>query len=375
MPTPPLSDDSLRAAVEAVRTHGSVSRAAAATGRRRSTLQSQITEARERWPDCLPPASYARNSNWAAPDDWQRDAPAFEYPDIPSGEPTYEELKAQAIADFERLHTHKEAAKLIRIKVNLDGPYGILTMGDPHIDAAGTDWPLLEKHTRLIRNTPGLFGANVGDITNNWIGRLARLYGEQNMSRKRALILAEGWLREVRWLWIDPGNHDLWSGADDPVRWITRFAGIHYKWQGSRLDLVSPNGASVIINSRHDHPGHSMYHPTHGPLKASIWDGFHDDVYTCGHIHSGAYMLKPHPNGKYSHILRLSAYKVYDSHKDEKGFLDSHLPAGMFIVNPHAQEQRNRVSFHHDVDEGAAILTDMRRRHASGKTVRTERAA
>jgi hypothetical protein len=236
-------------------------------------------------------------------------------------------------------------------------------MGDPHIDADGTDWPLLDRHTQLIKRTPALFGANVGDITNNWVGRLSRLYADQNMGRKRAIILAEGWLREVRWLWIDPGNHDLWSGADDPVRWITRFSGVHYKWQGSRLELVSPDGSSVIVNSRHDHPGHSQYHPTHGPLKASIWDGYHDDIYTCGHIHHGGYHMQVHNTGIISHCLRLSAYKVFDDHKDERGFRDGHLAASLFIVNPSAKERRHRVLYFSDIDEGAAILADMRKRH------------
>ena len=352
-----LPQELMQQAVDSVVAKGSIVQAAKFLKMPYETLRSRYYTAKAMG---LTPSGDL--SSIEKPNDWQEAEPAFEYPDLPSPEPTYAELKARAVEDFNRTHAHREAAKLIKIKVRIDGPYGIMTMGDPHVDDNGTDWPLLDRHTQLIKRTPGLFGANVGDITNNWIGRLSRLYGQQNMSRSRALILAEGWLREVRWLWIDPGNHDLWSGADDPVRWIAKLSGFHYKWQGSRLELVSPNGSSVIVNSRHDHPGHSMYHPTHGPLKASIWDSYHDDIYTCGHIHSGGYILKAHPNGKLSHCLRLSAYKVYDSHKDEKGFLDAHLPAALFIINPSAKEQRNRIMFFHDVEEGAAVLTDMRKR-------------
>lgn len=291
---------------------------------------------------------------------------AAEFPEIPSPDPSYEDLKARSIADFGLLDANRKASSLIRVKVNIEGPFGIMMMGDPHVDADGCDWPTLDRHTQLIKRTPGLFGANVGDITNNWVGRLGRLYGEQNMGRKRALIMAEGWLKEVDWLWIDPGNHDLWSGGDDPIRWITRAAGIHYKWQGSRLELVPPSGSSVIINSRHDHPGHSIYHPTHGPLKASIWDGHADDIYTCGHIHTGGYLLRVNPVGKASHILRLSSYKVYDNHADERGFRAAPLAAGVFIINPHARDQRGRVTFFADVDEAAHVLTVMRSLHALG---------
>lgn len=294
-------------------------------------------------------------------DDWQAQNAGATFPELPDAEPSYAELKSRQIADFGRLHAHKEAAKLIRVRVNVEGAYGIMVMGDPHVDDAGTDWPLLDAHTHLIQRTEGLFGANVGDLTNNWIGRLARLYANQNMSRTRALILVEGWLREVRWLWIDPGNHDLWSGADDPVRWLTRFSGIHYKWQGSRLELVPPSGASVVVNSRHDHPGHSMWHPTHGPLKAATMDGFGDDIYTCGHIHAGAYHLHVHPDGRLSHVLRLSSYKVYDAHKDERGFKDARLPAGVLVVNPASRTHAGRVKFFADPEAGADYLTFLRK--------------
>lgn len=351
MPTPLLSESVMREAVEAVQRYGGIKPAARALGIPSSTFKGRYRAALERLPDASFPPQ----------DDWQRDEPAATFPGIPSKLPTYDELKQLRIADFNRLDRHKQAVKLLRVQVRIDGAYGILVMGDPHVDDDGCDWPTLDRHIALIRKTEGLFGANVGDLTNNWIGRLARLYGDQNMGRERALVLVEGFLREVRWLWIDPGNHDLWSGHDDPVRWLTRFAGVHYKWQGSRLELVPPNGASVLVNSRHDHPGYSMYHPTHGPLKAAIMDGHGDDIYTCGHIHSGGYHLHIHPTGKASHLFRASSYKVYDNHKDERGFRDQHLPAGVFIVRPESANPHGRVTFFADAEEGADYLRFLRR--------------
>lgn len=307
-----------------------------------------------------------RQRSWRQ--DWQGDDPAFEYPnDIPDAEPSYEELKEQVIRDFNRLAANREATKLLRVKVKIEGPYGVMVKGDAHLDNPGTDWPLLNKHLQILKNTEGLFGANVGDISDNWVGRLARLYANSNISRARAIILIEGYLREVPWLWIDPGNHDLWSGADDPVRWITRFAGIQYKWQGSRIELVPPSGRKITVNSRHDHPGYSQFHSTHGPLKAAIQDGFADTIYTCGHIHSGGYMIYPHNNGKICHIFRASSYKVYDQHKDERGFRDHHLPAGIFVIDPHASSEMASVIFYGDPEEGAEVLTWKRNRFKSSK--------
>ncbi|MDE2473156.1 MAG: hypothetical protein KGL35_31725, partial [Bradyrhizobium sp.] len=75
------------------------------------------------------------------------------------------------------------------------------------------------------------------------------------------------------------------------------------------------------------------------------------------------------PRGKTSHILRLSSYKVYDSHKDEKGFPDAHLPAGVLIINPMIAEQQGRVCFVADPELGADMLTFLRRHHAASKRV------
>lgn len=342
-----VDEDVLRNTLNILRARGfNVSAAARDLEISRSAVRGRLRMIKSKWPS----EAIISESNWTQPTE-------FEYPEIPEPEPSYEELKIRAVADFKILQANREASKLIQVKIKVQGPYGIMLMGDPHIDDSGTDWELLSKDIELVKSTPGLFGANVGDVTNNWIGRLARLYGQQNMSRNRAILMAEGFIREIPWLWLDPGNHDLWSGADDPIKWITRFAGICYKWQGSRLQLITPNGRSIIVNSRHDHPGHSMYHSTHGPLKAAQFDSFHDDIYSCGHIHSGGYMYFVQPNGKKSHIIRLSSYKIYDNHKDEMGFRDHSMPSAVIVVNP---EIENQVTFFPEPAEGAKYLTYLR---------------
>jgi len=349
MAQPPLSREAAQAALDAWARHNRSWRAAAEElGIAKATFENRLKRAREM--ELRPGGA-----------DWQGAEPAAEFPAIPSAEPSYAELKERMKADFARLSAHKEASKLLRVKVKIDGPYGIMPIGDPHLDNNGTDWPLLDRHVNLIKRTEGLFGTNVGDTSDNWVGRLARLYADSNLSRKRALILIEGFMREVRWLFVDKGNHDAWSGVDDPIAWFARDAGTHYKWEGSRVELVSPCGSSIVINSRHDFPGRSQYHPTHGPLKAATFDDHSDDIYTCGHIHIGGYMLRVSPTGKISHLLRLSSYKVYDSFKDQRGFLDGHLPSSVFVVNPAATDPLKRVKYFADPEDGADYLTFLRR--------------
>ena len=186
-----LSDDLARQALDAVeRAGGNQSEAARQLGIPRETFQHRLREARSRNLD-----SYVA-------------AKPFDVPELPSELPTIDELKRLRRDEWRRVNDAKKARKLIPIKIKIDGPIGIAHMGDPHVDDPGTNYPLLEAHTQLIDRTEGLFGATVGDIQNNWIGRLARLYGEQNTSARASWILAEDFVRSVHWLYMIAGNHD-----------------------------------------------------------------------------------------------------------------------------------------------------------------------
>ena len=72
----------------------------------------------------------------------------------------------------------KRKRKLINVNINIPGPIGICHFGDPHIDDDGTDIAEIYQLCNLINSTEGLFGGNLGDIQNNWIGRLSFLYGQ-----------------------------------------------------------------------------------------------------------------------------------------------------------------------------------------------------
>ena len=131
----------------------------------------------------------------------------FTLPELPSEFEPVEDLIARRTAAYALKAKAKAARELIPVKVNIDGPYGILHFGDPHLDDDGTDWPLINHCLGLLHSTPGLFAANVGDTTNNWIGRLARLYGNQGTSAAEAWRMVEWFMGQVRWLYIVGGNY------------------------------------------------------------------------------------------------------------------------------------------------------------------------
>lgn len=288
--------------------------------------------------------------------------------ELPSDEPTAEELIQGLKVNYARKEAHEQARKLISVSVPITGPVGIIHFGDPHVDDDGTDWAALERDIRLVQTTPGLYAANIGDTTNNWVGRLGHLYGQQSVTAKQAWILAEWFIKQLsgHWLYLIGGNHDAWSGDGDPLRWITSQVGALYEATEARIGLKFPNGREVVINARHDFAGGSMWNPTHGPMKAAQM-GVRDDVVICGHKHKSGYSpLKDPESGKVMHCLQVASYKRYDRYAREKGFRDQSLsPCVVTVIDPDATDPVNMIQVFWSSTQGAEYLTYLRSKRAA----------
>lgn len=288
--------------------------------------------------------------------------------ELPSDEPTAEELIGALKVNYARKEAHEQARKLISVQVPITGPIGILHFGDPHVDDDGTDWAALERDIRLVQTTPGLYAANIGDTTNNWVGRLGHLYGQQSTTAKQAWILAEWFIRQLsgRWLYLIGGNHDAWSGDGDPLRWITSQVGALYEATEARIGLKFPNGKEIVVNARHDFAGGSMWNPTHGPMKAAQL-GVRDDVVICGHKHKSGYSpLKDPETGKVMHCLQVASYKRYDRYAREKGFRDQSLsPCVVTIIDPDAKNPVDLIQIFWNTERAVEYLNFLRARRAA----------
>lgn len=286
----------------------------------------------------------------------------FSFTPLPNDDVSIEELIAHRKRQFANKRNYEEASKLIPIKIKMSGPIGILFFGDPHVDDDGTDIEALERHTALVKDTPGLFAVNVGDTTNNWVGRLARLYADQSTSASQAWKLAEWFINRCNWLWLIAGNHDLWSGTGDPLKWITRQQGALYKSSEARIALRFPNGTEVRINSRHDHAGSSIWNPAHGPMKAAIM-GTRDHLYVAGHRHESAYaVLKDAISGITMHTLKIASYKTYDRFAKDRGFRDNSLsPCALAVINPDLPGTHpDQIKIFWEPEQGAEYLRYLR---------------
>lgn len=273
-----------------------------------------------------------------------------------------EDLVEERKRKFTYKQAHERGRALIPVKVRMPGPIGILHFGDPHVDDDGTDIGLLEYHTNLCRETEGLFAANVGDTTNNWVGRLARLYGEQSTSAAEAWQLAEWFLNRTPWLYVIGGNHDAWSGQCDPLKWILRTQAAVYQSSEVRLNLVFSNKREVRVNAHHDFAGHSQWNPAHGAMKAAQM-GFRDHILVNGHKHVSGYGLVKCPaTGVISHCIQVASYKIYDRYARDKGFRDQFIsPSVLTVIDPDA-DSMGLVTVFHSIDEGVDYLKFKRRK-------------
>ncbi len=292
----------------------------------------------------------------------------FDVPPLPEEIPSADELRERRKAEYNRTQIARTARKLIPVNVRVDGPYGIVHFGDCHLDDPGTDMALIEKHVGIVSKTPALFAGNIGDLNNNWIGRLVQLHAEQTTTAREAWVLVEWLMAAMPWLYVVLGNHDAWSGDRDPLDYILRNTkGVKGAW-GTRLELRSPNGAKTRINARHDFRGKSQWSTVHGPVKAAKL-GWRDHILVCGDHHTSGYALEKDPaTGLISHIIRVAGYKVVDDFAEQHNLPDqAAFSSCVTIIDPRkADDDVGRVTFFADVEMGADVLTWLRKKVGDG---------
>ena len=286
---------------------------------------------------------------------------------VPDGDLSYDELVEYRCRVFERKQAKKQAQKWRSVKFDKAEPTAIVTLGDPHVDDDGCDWPQLLRDTETIVNTPGMYAGSIGDNTNNWIGRLQRLYANQSTTAGQAWKLCEGWLNSL----IDPGklvylvrgNHDLWSGAGDPHNWIMRGSGaVDQDWQ-AQIQFEWPKCKPVRMWAAHDFPGNSIYNPLHAHKRKHLWHGGQADVYMAGHRHHWALAHEEDEAGRVVWFCRARGYKAIDSYADVLGHAGQQYGASITtVVNP-AAEGVERVQCFAHVQEAADYLTFLRSRN------------
>lgn len=268
--------------------------------------------------------------------------PPFWVEELPDGDLSAEELVERGVKRWERKQAAHNARRLININLSkkFDGVFGVAIVGDPHLDDDGCNWKAITEDNKAMIDS-SMVAINIGDLTNNWIGRLMSKYADQETTRQQAIKLIEWYLGSsgVYWAGVVGGNHDFWGHEHGNVLdFIMRTKPGVYENHGFRLNLICPNGRSIKLNCRHDFAGHSQWNESHSVSKAARFGS--DDIYAAGHKHvSGYQIVKDHETGKISHAVRVAGYKELDEYSLQKGFRNHKIWESMcFIIDPSQDE-------------------------------------
>jgi hypothetical protein len=335
-----------RELLQAIQLHGSGNAAAAALGLHRDAASDALRRVRKR-----------SESKFAS----VPTAPPLPEPDI-----EIEDVIGMMRKRFVKRYEYTQAKRWREFTVPTSGPYALMLFGDPHIDDDGCNWELLHSHCELAARTRHLYAVSIGDVTNNWTGRLAQLYAQQETSVTTARKLIKWLMTESGvpwWLWIH-GNHDAWSDGIPIIEGMNVNQIVMEDWQ-AKVTLASPNGHRLRLWATHNFKGHSMWNKLHGAQRAAqMSDWAH--LYVAGHHHNWALHQEEHDERNFTYWLaRVRGYKFIDSYADHHGFGHQHHAASVLAVVDPTADKLNALTCFADPFEGVEFLAWKRRKSAA----------
>jgi hypothetical protein len=344
MPAPKLSTLKLQEVVNAMKTHGTQAAAADAMGISRSTFQSRLSRA----------------LNEGMFDEGTAETSTYSRQLLPESDEPIEKIVDQLTTRFEKRKQYVDAKKWQRIKMKSDEPIGLLWFGDPHLDDNFCDWTVLRRHVQLVQENDGVYGCGLGDYQNNWVGRLSRLYAEQDTSHNTAWRLVEWFVKNINPLILIGGNHDMWSGPGDPLKWMTEPHSINEDW-AAHVSIAFPNGEECKIHAAHDMPGHSQWNPLHGQKKMAMLKS-NAHLYIAGHKHNWELaQMEQVEEGHVSWLARARGYKSSDTYALVRGYDEqAYGQAILQVINPKAETPDGFTHCFVDVETGVEFLNYLR---------------
>lgn len=283
---------------------------------------------------------------------------------IPESDVPVEEIIDSMERRFKRPVDNNKARSWRSLKVPIDGPFGIVFYGDMHVDDDGCNWPLLKEHLEINKNTYALYGAHLGDATNNWVGRLEKKYADQETSRATGYRLAEWIIKDsgVTWLAWLLGNHDNWNEGGPLFELINRQARIYMEDWRAQFKLVTPSGREVRIDAAHNFKGHSQWNKLHGGNKTALM-GAQADLYISGHTHTWGIIEDEHADrGNVYHVAKARGYKYMDEYAFHLNFGEQQHGAAITMIVDPAAKGPAFVKLFADVREAAEFLTWKRKK-------------
>lgn len=280
-------------------------------------------------------------------------------------EETLDALVARRTAAFKRRAAAQPPEDGEVVTLGVRGPIAIYFGGDPHLDNDGCDLPAMQADLATVAETEGMYAVSLGDMTDNWVGRLAELYADNEGTVEEGWRLLEWYGKALgdKWLLWVLGNHDTWGRRGTIVELLGRLTGVRrIRHSDARLKISGPDWkAPVRLHVRHSFPGRSEWNVNHGPQKAAVRGAWKADVLACGHTHQHGYALIERPDTSLVHVLQVGSYKRFDPYGRDLGLAEARYGrAAVVIINPDADSEDAKVLYVQNVQHAARLLRLLR---------------
>lgn len=283
-------------------------------------------------------------------------------PPLPDTHEPIDQLRKRLRENFERKHARRLAETWLPIGIPEQGAFAFVWFGDPHLGDDSCNMPLLEDHVAICRQ-PGVYGACVGDYSNNWVGRLVRKYGDQETGRSSERELIKWFAKDcgVDWrLWL-VGNHDMWNEGEAILGLIVDKAFYVASWQ-AQITLRGIRD-EWKVHAAHSFPGQSMWNSNHGGLRQARMNS-PAELLVEGHTHNfGLQSFERPGDGRVANLVQTRGYKWHDEYATVKGYYQGQSGASvMTVFNPDAKTAAGRITCFGDLETGADFLQFLRKR-------------
>ena len=240
-------------------------------------------------------------------------------------------------------------------------PVGIVYLCDLHIGGVGVDYDAIERDSKLIAETDGLFCNFGGDQVDNFLGAWAlSAMAEQVITASPQWRLLEKHLAMLqdKVLYARVGNHDAWTAK---MAQIDKFGELMCKYQVlnvKHIGVVTFKVGTQIYISEESHRfwGRSRLNPLHATQRLLDYGPACDpDILLVEHEHVPA-AGRMWRRGKDRFLIRPGTYKTKDSWAQEKHFYGSSVAPAVLILSP----KKHQVHLSFSVPDAAEYLTYLR---------------
>jgi hypothetical protein len=238
--------------------------------------------------------------------------------------PTLEEWTSEFARRRDLRRDFEDLPEQVNIEIQTKEPIVIATIGDTHTGGNEVDYELLYNDIDFVATHPNAYAILGGDLIEGLFfnpGQDLQI-GSWNEQRMYNLAMVEKLQNKI--LYIECGDHDMWSGKTGTTIYneLRQKFGIPIVRGSSRCNLSLPEVTYKIV-SAHQLPGSSMYNDNHPQLRESKFGTQGADIYLSFHNHKKSFqkqVVDMYDECKEQLFVASGSYKFADEYSRKKGW-------------------------------------------------------